>query len=148
MEKAHKLEHKGNKNGVSRITVSLSPNLLQQFDTSMLEAGFSDRSKAIQSALHTFINENSWKKTENQSGAGTIVLLYDNHAYNQDKESIPLQHQYSDIICASTHIHLENDNCLETILIKGKIKRIKELLKIMSQNRGIKSLKLNFMTLV
>ena len=57
-----------------------------------------------------------------------------------------LQHEFTDIISASTHVHLDHDNCLETVLVKGQIKRIKELVRVMSQNRGIKTLRLNFMT--
>jgi len=109
--------------------MSLAPKLLKQFDKSMVQAGFSDRSKAIQAALHAFVDENEWKGAENQSGAGAVFMLYD-------------------IISASTHVHLDHHNCLETIMVKGQIKKIRELVKVLSQNRGIKSLKLHFVTLV
>jgi CopG family nickel-responsive transcriptional regulator len=42
---------------------------------------------------------------------------------------------------------LEGDNCLETIMVKGQIKKIKELTKYLSENRGIKSLKVHFVSL-
>ena len=45
---------------------------------------------------------------------------------------------------AATHIHLDNYKCLETIMVKGQIKIIKNLVKDLSENRGIKSLKVNF----
>jgi CopG family nickel-responsive transcriptional regulator len=130
--------------------MSLAPKLLKQFDKSMVQAGFSDRSKAIQAALHAFVDENEWKGAENQSGAGAgaVFMLYDNHTYNQDRESIHAQHEYADIISASTHVHLDHHNCLETIMVKGQVKKIRELVKVLSQNRGIKSLKLHFVTLV
>jgi len=65
--------------------------------------------------------------------------LYDNLTYNQDRESIHAQHEYADIISASTHVHLDDHNCLETIMVKGQVKKIRELVKVLSQNRGIKS---------
>lgn len=126
--------------------MSLPPSLLRELENSMLKAGFSDRSKAIQAALYSFVDENKWKGAENQTGAGAIVLLYDSHVYNQDREYVHVQHEFTDIISASTHVHLDHDNCLETVLVKGQIKRIKELVRVMSQNRGIKTLRLNFMT--
>ena len=145
--KKSKIRH-DKKDVVTRISMSLPPKLLEQFDTTMTKMGFSDRSKAIQTALHTFVDESEWKGTENQAGAGAIVLLYDNQLYNQDRESIRLQHEYTDIISASTHIHIDDHNCLETIMLKGQIRRIRELVKMMSQNRGIKSFKVHFVTLV
>lgn len=129
--------------------MSLSPSLLAEFDKSMKKAGFSDRSKAIQNALHAFIDENS-VKSEDESAvvAGAILMLYDNHAYNHDAQSTHTQHDYNDIISASTHTHLDHDNCLETIMVKGEIGRIKQLAQNLSENRGIKSLKMHVVSLV
>ena len=45
-------------------------------------------------------------------------------------------------------MHLDDDNCLETIMVKGKVKIIKNLVKDLSQNRGIKSLKIHFVSFV
>jgi CopG family nickel-responsive transcriptional regulator len=133
---------------LSRITISLPSNLLVKFDECMSRAGYTDRSKALQTAIHSLIDDYSWKKTEKAKGAGTITMMYNNHIYNHDKKSLHTQHTYSDVVKASVHIHLENDICLEIILVKGDIKRIRELAKHLSENRGIKSLKVNFMSLV
>ena len=116
------------KPSLTRISISLPSDLLTKFDNSMVKAGYTDRSKALQTAIHSLID--------------------DNHVYNQDKKSTQIQHKYADVISASTHVHLKNDNCLETILVKGDIKKIRDLAKHLSENRGIKSLKVNFMSVV
>ncbi len=131
-----------------RISMSVPPKLLTEFDRAMKKAGYSDRSKAMQTVMHSFIDEYDWKVGNNQNGAGTLVLLYNNHTYNQDSAYTRTQHDYNDIISAVTHIHLDHENCLETIMVKGKIERIKELARKISENRGIKSLKVNFVALV
>jgi CopG family nickel-responsive transcriptional regulator len=126
--------------------MSLPSDLLSKFDESMVKAGYTDRSKALQTAIHSLIDDYSWKSNDSAEGAGAIILMYDNHAYNQDKKSTLIQHKYSDVISASTHVHLKSDNCLETILVRGDIKKIRELAKRLSENRGIKILKVNFMS--
>jgi CopG family nickel-responsive transcriptional regulator len=136
------------KTQLTRISMSLPSDLLIKFDESMVRAGYTDRSKALQTAIHSLINDYSWKSGDNTEGAGAVVMLYDNHAYNQDKKSIQVQHKYSDVISASTHVHLKNDNCLETIIVKGDMKKIRDLAKHLSENRGIKSLKVNFMSVM
>lgn len=129
--------------------MSLPPDLLSEFDKSSKNAGFSDRSKAIQTALHSFIDQNDWDKGEDyRKGAGAIMMLYDNHAYGHDDAGTRVQHRYSDIINSTTHLHLDHDNCLETIMVRGEIKRIKALAKSLSKNRGIKSLKVHFVSVV
>ena len=132
---------------VKRISMSLSAELLSKFDKSMSKAGYTDRSKAIQTAIHSFIDNYDWKVGEKEDGAGAIIMLYNNHVYNQDTKSTQIQHKYKNVISASTHSHLEGDNCLETIMVKGQIKKIKELTKYLSENRGIKSLKVHFVSL-
>jgi CopG family nickel-responsive transcriptional regulator len=129
--------------------MSLPPELLSEFDKSMKKAGFSDRSKAIQTALHAFIDQTDWAKGEDsRNGAGAIMMLYNNHAYSHDDVGTHIQHRYSDIISATTHMHLDHDNCLETIMVRGEIKKIKQLAKNLSENRGIKSLKVHFVSVV
>jgi CopG family nickel-responsive transcriptional regulator len=142
-------EKKQQDSKVERISISLPPGLLSEFDKSMKSAGFSDRSKAIQRALHSFIDQNDWDKGgDSRNGAGAIMMLYDNHAYSHDDTGTHIQHRYSDIISATTHMHLDHHNCLETIMVRGEIKKIKELAKRLSENRGIKSLKVHFVSLV
>lgn len=136
------------KTPLTRISISLPSDLLTKFDESMVRAGYTDRSKALQTAIHSLIDDYSWKTNDNAEGAGAIIMMYNNHIYNQDKRSTQVQHKYADIISASTHIHLENDNCLETIMVKGDIKRIRDLAKHLSENRGIKSLKVNFISVI
>lgn len=136
------------KTPLTRISISLPSDLLTKFDESMVRAGYTDRSKALQTAIHSLIDDYSWKTNDNAEGAGAIIMMYDNHIYNQDKRSTQVQHKYADIISASTHVHLENDNCLETIMVKGGIKKIRNLAKHLSENRGIKSLKVNFISIM
>ncbi len=147
------------KTKVKRISISLSPTLLEEFDRAMGRTGFTDWSKAIQTALHSFIDDSNWEKNkdnknsenefhEEDIGAGAIILLYDNHMYNQDSISTQIQHNYNDVISASTHLHLNEHNCLESIMVNGKANRIRELAKKLSENRGIKSIKVNFVSVV
>jgi CopG family transcriptional regulator, nickel-responsive regulator len=148
--RTRKLEQQNDK--VERISMSLPPELLIEFDKSMKNAGFSDRSKAIQTALHLFIDENKWEKEDDNktNGAGAIMMLYDNHAYSRDDDAAGthLQHSYGDIISSTMHMHLDHKNCLETIMVRGETKRIKELGRRLSNNRGIKSLKVHFISVL
>ena len=148
MQRSNRTQEHNRNYSLKRISMSLPSDLLDEFDKSMSKSGFPDRSKAIQTALHSFIDQNNWDLDDKETGAGAIMLLYNNHIFNQDTKSIRTQHKYNDIISATTHLHLDGDNCLETIMVKGKVKIIRNLVKDISQNRGIKSLKIYFVSFV
>ena len=135
------------KTPLTRISISLPSDLLQGSMT-VWSSNDTRTSKALQTAIHSLIDDYSWKSGDNTEGAGALIMMYNNHVYNQDKKSTRIQHKYADVISASTHVHLKNDNCLETILVKGDIRKIRDLAKHLSENRGIKSLKVNFMSVV
>lgn len=50
------------KNSNNESIVSVAKDLLYEFDKSMVKSGFLDRSKAIQTTLHTFIDQNIWEE--------------------------------------------------------------------------------------
>ncbi|MEM0364052.1 MAG: nickel-responsive transcriptional regulator NikR [Candidatus Nitrosocaldus sp.] len=141
----------GNSNGknITRISISLPSDLLASFDRTSRKAGFTDRSKAIQTAMRMFISENEWiSGDESSNGAGLIELLYDPHARNIEKTLTLIQHNYYHIVNASTHIHLDDDNCLEAIIVRGDARSIKRLAKELAENKGIKSVKVNFIKVI
>ena len=94
--------------------------------------------------MHSFINNNEWDRDDNEFGAGAIIMLYDNHVYDQDEKSTQIQHKYKEVISATTHLHLDEDNCLETIMVKGQIKKIKEACKKFISKSRYKEFKSSF----
>ncbi|SPC33482.1 putative nickel-responsive regulator [Candidatus Nitrosocaldus cavascurensis] len=137
------------KSGVVRISISLPSDLLASFERVSKKAGFTDRSKAIQTAMRAFISENEWLSgNESGKGAGLIELLYDPHTRNIEKALTLIQHNYNHIVTASTHMHLDDDNCLEAILVRGDARSIKRLVKELVEKKGIKSIKVNFVKVI
>lgn len=141
--------HYSDNGTAKRISMSLSPKLLSEFERAMKKSGFSDRSKAIQIALHGFIDQNDWDSGDDtRNGAGVIMMLYNSHTYPDSGGGTHIQHNYSDIISASTHLHIDHNNCLETVMVRGEIRKIKMLTRSLSESRGIKSLKVYFVSIV
>jgi CopG family nickel-responsive transcriptional regulator len=140
---------KNNINNVTRISVSLSPDLLTNFDKVIKKLGFGDRSKAIQIAIRTFISENEWlSENESVKGVGSIELLYDPQNKNLDNILTLVQHNYNHIVISTIHVHLNDNNCLEIVIVRGDVKSIKKIAKELADNKGIKNIKINFVKIV
>ena len=60
--------------GVTRIGVSLEPELLKRFDESIAEKGYVSRSEAIRDLVRDSLAENEWKDPDAHM-TGVVVLI-------------------------------------------------------------------------
>jgi len=128
---------------VARISISIDPELLEEFDEVIKRIGY-NRSTAVQLAMRDFLTEHKWKGLEGVL-AGVITMRYDHHAGNIIEELTHLQHEHTDIINSSTHIHLDHHNCLEILAVRGEASKIKELAENLGATRGIQQIRVSLM---
>jgi CopG family nickel-responsive transcriptional regulator len=110
---------------VKRFGVSLEENLLKSLDDFVLKNQFPNRSRAIRHFIKTNLVENKWK--DNKEVAGAIILVYDHHQRDLQAMSTEVQHKFYKLILSTQHVHLDHNNCIETITVKGNAKDLKEL---------------------
>ena len=108
-----------------RFGVSLEKEILEALDNFVIENKMPNRSQAIRHLVEQNIVEKKWQC--NQIVAGAVVMLYDHHKGDITIKSNDIQHEYFDVILSSQHFHLNHDNCLEIIAVKGKANRLTEL---------------------
>jgi len=126
---------------VIRFGISIERELLGALDDFVKENSFSNRSQAIRQLISNNLTIKKWKC--NNIVAGSVTLVY-----NHQKSDIPgiitdIQHDYHKSILSSQHFHLDNDNCLEIIAIKGKAKDLTELADKLIAVKGIQHGKLS-----
>ncbi|RLI84035.1 nickel-responsive transcriptional regulator NikR [Archaeoglobales archaeon] len=127
---------------ITRIGVSLPKNLLNEFDSIIRSRGYSSRSEAIRDAIRMYINEFKWLERESGEIIGVVSVTYDHHYKGVTDTIISLQHDFSDIITTTMHIHLDEENCLEMITVRGDMSKIKKMVGRLSSLRGVISVKL------
>ena len=125
---------------VVRFGVSLEKELLDALDAYAVENQFSNRSQAIR---HLISNHTVVKKWQcNNVVAGSITLMYDHHKHDILGSLTDIQHDYHEEILSSQHFHLDHDNCLEIIAVKGKAVKLTELSEKLIAIKGIQHGKL------
>ncbi|ACS32734.1 nickel-responsive transcriptional regulator NikR [Thermococcus gammatolerans] len=127
--------------GVVRFGVSIPEELLEKFDRIIEEKGYVNRSEAIRDLIRDFIVRHEWEVGDAEV-AGTITMLYNHDEADVVKELLDLQHDYLDEIVSSIHVHMDEHNCLEVVIVKGKAKRIKEIADRLLSLKGVKHGKL------
>jgi len=131
---------------VSRISVSVPPDLLRRFDEAQKRLGYTDRSKAVQIAMQSFVTESKWLCTQEGNGTGAIVMVYNSAIRQIGDLLMELEREYCGIVESVVHLHLDEKNCLQTISVRGRSEEIKALAEKLMITEGVKEVKLAIVT--
>jgi len=125
---------------ISRVSISLPSDLLQEFDQLISEMQY-DRSKAIQAAMRLFLTEQKDLRQRKGSLLGAIAVTYDHDVRGLEKRLTDIQHSFSTIVRGAMHIHLDQTKCLQIIAVKGSAKHVRHLVQELMAQRGVKQLR-------
>ena len=131
--------------GVIRFGVSLNEKLLDGFDRLISKKGYTNRSEAIRDLIRDSLVKDEWEEDTRET-VGTITLVYDHHTRELTHTLTDLQHQHHKSIISTTHIHLDQHNCLEVLVVKGKGGDIKAIADKVIGTKWVKHGKLSATT--
>ena len=119
-----------------RFGVSLEKNLLDKFDKIIKKENYSNRSEAFRDLIREKLVKKVWQKDGNVAGA--ITLVYDHHKRDLLNVLTDIQHDFHNLIISGQHVHLDHNNCLEIIVVKGRPKEIEGLANKLRSAKGVK----------
>ena len=119
-----------------RTGVSLEHELLQKFDQAIAGRGYQNRSEAIRDLIRDHLVAEEIDK--NKVVVATLTLIYDHHRPNLTERLVEAQHHAIANVLAATHVHLDDHNCLEVIIMKGRGGELKDLANGILSLRGVK----------
>jgi CopG family nickel-responsive transcriptional regulator len=125
---------------LTRFSVSIESDLLDRFLRMARRHGWGNRSEALRSLIRESLVREEWRSDEEI--VGTISLVYDHHKRELSDRLTSIQHDHHHNILAATHIHLDHDNCLEMIAVRGKASQVQRIADSLIGTRGVKHGKL------
>lgn len=125
---------------LTRFSVSLDDSLVRQFDAKIHAEGCPTRSKAVGDLIRASLVESEWSRGGEVAGA--VVLVYDHHKPDLSHKLTAAQHDCHEAIISTQHVHLDHDNCLEIIAVRGTPKTIDALVKRLRAIKGLKHVSL------
>lgn len=128
---------------IVRIGVTFPSDLLADFDRIIQGMGYKSRSKAIHDTVRRFVNEQKWLADMEGTRTGSITMVYNHDMRDLESDLTHMQHRFESIICASMHVHLSRDRCLETITVRGDAAQIKRLVEKLKARRGVEEVRLS-----
>lgn len=122
--------------GLFRFGVSLEKGLLDRFDRLIKERNYTNRSEALRDLIRQELVKKQWQ--QNKEIAGAITFIYDHHQRELLNKITDVQHNLQKVIISTQHIHLDHNNCLEIIAIRGNPKVAQKLTDSLKSIKGVK----------
>jgi CopG family nickel-responsive transcriptional regulator len=122
---------------LARIGVAIDEELLAKFDKLIGKRGYTNRSEAFRDLIRRELIQEVWESTDVEM-FGTVTLVYDHHVRMLTEKLTELQHKHHASIISSMHVHLDHDNCLEVILVRGKASIVQKLANALIATKGVR----------
>lgn len=122
---------------IIRFGVSIEKDLLDRFDKLINEENYPNRSEAFRDLMRDKLVQKEWAKGAGEV-AGVVTLVYDHHKRDVRNLLEDVQHDHHDLIVSGQHIHLDHDNCLEIIVLRGRSERVRTLAGALKSIKGVK----------
>lgn len=127
---------------MQRVGISIEDDLLKKFDKLIEKQGYANRSESLRDLIRDKLMVADLAKP-NTSAIAAIFVVYDHHSSQLSQKLIQLQHSQLLKTISSMHVHIGHHECLEVILLRGKVRQIKKLSEAIIALKGVKLGKVN-----
>ena len=124
---------------LSRIGVAIDSDLLERFDQLISQRGYTNRSEAFRDLIREELVERAWESPASEV-VGTVTLVYDHHVRLLNEKLTDMQHEYHRSILSTLHVHLDHDNCLEVLVVKGRASEVQRIADALIATKGVKQI--------
>ena len=122
---------------VTRIGISIEPELLDKFDELIEKQQYTNRSEAVRDMIRQYLVTEDWDK-----GIGTVVgsitITYDYNTSGILEKLAKTEHKHNDIIHSSSVVRLDDKTCIEVVIAHGSSFDLQELENAIKSIKGVK----------
>jgi CopG family nickel-responsive transcriptional regulator len=132
---------------IERIGVSLEKELLSAFDKLIAKQSYQSRSEAIRDLIRRQLSAEQISNPQAQAVAA-VCVVYDHYATKLMGKLVDLQHSHILQVISSLHVHLDEHNCLEVIVLRGRVGQINRMGESILSMKGVKLGRVNLLATV
>ena len=122
---------------LERFGVSMDSDLLSRFDSLLGGKNYASRSEAIRDLVRRELVTEEWTDPESDV-IGTITIVYEHNEHELASALADLQHRHHSQVLCSTHVHLDEHNCLEVIIVRGTSRTVRSISDSLIATKGVK----------
>jgi CopG family transcriptional regulator, nickel-responsive regulator len=131
---------------MDRFTISLDENLATAFDELIRHRGYATRSEAVRDILRTHLQHNREQRDAKGSCVANLSYVYNHHERELSERLTNIQHAHHDLTISTMHAHLDHDQCIETVMLKGPVQQVRKFAQEIITERGVRHGQLNLVS--
>ena len=122
-----------------RFSVAMPEELLMRFDALVARRGVAkNRSEMVRDLVREALIEEE-AALPGTEVMGTLTIVFDHHASDLQETLHSIQHANLGLIVSTTHVHLDERNCLEAIILRGETFEVHEVADRILGAKGVKN---------
>jgi CopG family nickel-responsive transcriptional regulator len=129
---------------MQRFTISLHDDLARAFDAFIAACGYANRSEAVRDLIRARLE--ATVAADRGHCVASLSYVYNHHERELTERLAARQHAQHDLTVASLHVHLDHENCLETVVLQGPTVAVQALAAGLTAEPGVRHGALNVVT--
>jgi len=121
-----------------RLTISIDDDLADTFDRLVAGRGYANRSEAFRDLLRGELTRKSIETGAATHTVGTLSYVYNHHERQLAARLAHMQHDQHDVTVAAMHVHLDHDDCLETVILQGPSADVARFAEAVIAEKGVR----------
>ncbi|MGA7981838.1 MAG: nickel-responsive transcriptional regulator NikR [Chromatiaceae bacterium] len=123
---------------MQRITITLDDHLVREFETFREERGYRNRSEAIRDLIRERLGAERLEKTPGGNCLASLTYVYNHHERELAARLTQAHHDHHDLAISTLHVHLDHDNCMETVVLRGPVGRVQGFANSVIAQAGVR----------
>ena len=122
-----------------RFSVAMPEDLLMSFDAFVARRGLAkNRSEVVRDLVRDALVDDAIELPGTEV-MGTLTIVFNHHASDVQEKLHVIQHGHYGMIVSTTHVHLDEDTCLEVIILRGETVEVRDIADQILGTKGVKN---------
>ena len=126
-------------NELARFSVAMPEDLLMRFDGFVARRGLAkNRSEVVRDLVREALiaEEAELPGTEVM---GTLTIVFNHHSHDVQEKLHHIQHAHYTEVVSTTQVHLDAEDCLEVIILRGEATDVRDIADVILGTKGVKN---------
>ena len=123
---------------MQRVTITIDDDLAAELDRFMSAHSYANRSEAIRDLARSGLQQSAHARSGTRPCVAALVYVYEHEKRELARRLTSDYHARHDLAQATLHVHLDEANCLEVTVLKGRGTDVQEFADHIIAERGVR----------
>jgi CopG family transcriptional regulator, nickel-responsive regulator len=120
-----------------RLTISIDDDIADAFDRLMADKGYANRSEAFRDLVRDALGKDVLEEKATHC-VGALSYVYNHHERQLASRLTNMHHEHHDLTVSAMHAHLDHDNCIETVILRGPTEQVLHFAEAVMAEKGVR----------